>query len=209
MRKRNWGTYILLCFFAALFIFSGGMIVRSLIIAKNEQSDIDKLVDQVTDVQPADPQPVTDPDAEKAAQDAAVLARYAELYAQNSDFGGWITIDDTKINFPVMFTPSNYTYYIHKNFEKKYSHNGLPFIGLGSTLDPRSDNVLIYGHNMQSGAMFADLTKFEKEEFWETHKTIEFDTVNERDEYEIVAVFKFTLSDADKVGFYEFTNAEC
>ena len=53
-----------------------------------------------------------------------------------------------------------------------------------------SDNLVIYGHHMKNGSMFAHLDKFKSESFWSKHKTIAFNTLTDRQEYEIVAVFR-------------------
>ena len=53
-----------------------------------------------------------------------------------------------------------------------------------------SDNVVIYGHHMNNGSMFADLCKYENAAFYREHPTIRFDTLSGFGEYEIVAVFK-------------------
>lgn len=207
-KKRRSLSTILLCFFLAVFVLSASMIVKTFIDNKNEQDALDALANKVVVTDPVvepDPDPVVEP-TEPA--EPTVLAQYADLYAENPDLGGWLKIEDTKINFPVMYTPKNPTYYIHKGFDKKYSHNGLPFIGYDCSLDPRSDNIIIHGHNMKSGAMFACLTDYEDEAFWQTHQIIEFDTVYQQDYYEIIAVFRFTVAQANKAGFYDFTNAE-
>ena len=73
-----------------------------------------------------------------------------------------------------------------------------------------SDNVVIYGHHMKNGSMFADLEKFKSKEFWQEHKTISFSTVTDRYEYEIVAVFKTVVytDSPDSFKYYHFVNAE-
>ena len=73
-----------------------------------------------------------------------------------------------------------------------------------------SDNIIIYGHHMNDGTMFAELEKYKKESFWESHKIISFDTLTEQGKYEIVSVFKtvaYTDSN-DAFPYYQFVNAE-
>ena len=70
-----------------------------------------------------------------------------------------------------------------------------------------SDNCIIYGHHMQDGSMFADLCKFESEDFYKEHKTFRFDTLGAYGEYEIVCVFKTSVYSADGFKYYHFVDA--
>ena len=73
-----------------------------------------------------------------------------------------------------------------------------------------SDNVVIYGHHMNDGSMFAHLEKFKSKDFWEEHKIITFNTLTEKNEYEILAVFKTVVytDSPDSFKYYLFTNAD-
>ena len=73
-----------------------------------------------------------------------------------------------------------------------------------------SDNIIIYGHHMNDGSMFAGLMKYKEQSFWEEHKTISFDTLTDRCEYEVVAVFKTVVytDSAESFRYYQFTDAE-
>ena len=70
-----------------------------------------------------------------------------------------------------------------------------------------SDNVVIYGHHMNDGSMFAHLEKFKSKDFWEEHKIITFNTLTEKNEYEILAVFKTVVytDSPDSFKYYHFT----
>ena len=116
-----------------------------------------------------------------------ILAKYESLYRQNSDMIGWIKIEDTNINYPVMQTEiNNPTFYINRNFEKKESISGTPFIDSRCTL--KSENIIIYSHNMKNGTMFGELTKYKDEEYYQKHRVIIFDTIYEEREYEIISI---------------------
>lgn len=103
------------------------------------------------------------------------------LYEQNNDLIGWIKIDGTNINYPVMLGE----YYLKHNFKKQYSDYGTPFVIGGIT-----DNTIIYGHNMKTKTMFYDLTRYSDIEYYKKHKYIEFSTLDSKSTYEIVCVFK-------------------
>jgi sortase B len=111
----------------------------------------------------------------------------AALHEQNPDIVGWIKIDDTRVDYPVMWTPDDPEFYLRRNFQKEASVAGTPFLDAASTM-PGSSNWLIYGHNMKNGTMFHDTLKYEDKAFYDGHKTIHFDTLEGEGLYEIVAV---------------------
>ena len=126
----------------------------------------------------------------------------------NNDMAGWIRIEDTQINYPVMYTPDNPDYYLKHNFYKESSAYGVPYIAEHCDPMEPSDNVIIYGHHMNNGSMFAGLMNYEDRDFYERHKTVRFDTLTETAEYEVIAVFKTTVYDDTGFKFYLFSHAE-
>ena len=144
------------------------------------------------------------------SEEKTLLTEYAELFLQNTDMVGWIQIEDTNINYPVMHTPDNPDFYLKHGFDKGYTDYGCPYVQENCDVQEPSDNVIIYGHHMKNGSMFADLEKFKNEDFYKEHKTISFNTLTDKYEYEIVAVFKtFVYSDSpESFKYYRFVNAE-
>lgn len=117
---------------------------------------------------------------------------------------GWLSIAGTTLNYPVMQTPNEPNYYLKRNFEKEYSDLGTPYIQENCDLTS-SDNLVIYGHHIKGGKMFGALEDYKSQSFYEEHKTIQFDTLTQRGEYEItVFVSSHLLSEvelmADTVG---------
>lgn len=139
-----------------------------------------------------------------------MLPELAEIYADNPDLAGWITIEGTVLDYPVMYSPEDGEKYLYKNINGSFDANGLPFIEDGCSMEPESDNIIIYGHNMKSGKMFASLMNYAKKEYWEEHPTIRFATLYEEREYEIVAAFKDRVyyKNEDCFKFYQFIDAE-
>lgn len=134
--------------------------------------------------------------------DRKVLGGYKDLFLQNPDLVGWLTIDGTKIDYPVMWTPENPEYYSQRGFDKEESRNGLLFLDGASNINESGGNLIIYGHNMKNGSMFADLLKYQKESYWEKHRTIQLDTLYETRIYEVAAVVR--TNDFEQLP-YEFT----
>lgn len=151
---------------------------------------------------PSETEAVTEPEERK------VLSQYTQLHQENEDFIGWIRIDDTRIDYPVMQSRDEPERYLHADFEKNYSYAGLPFLDAKCSED--SDNMLIYAHNMLDGSMFRSLLSYEKKDYWEQHPVIRFDTLYEEQEYEVLAAFydRVYYKTEDVFKFYQFIDAE-
>ena len=137
-----------------------------------------------------------------------VLDDYKTLYEKNKKLIGWLKIDDTIIDYPVMQTTDN-KYYLEHNFNQEYDKNGSLFLDCSCSVYPRSTNLIIYGHHMKSGQMFGQLQKYAKESYYEKHTTIQFDTIYEKGTYEIMYVFRSQVYNEDDLVFkyYQFINA--
>ena len=134
------------------------------------------------------------PDEEMAAEDAAkAYEKYGVLYEQNNDFVGWIQIDGTNINYPVMQTPDNPDYYLKHSFEKTWSDYGVPYLDEACVIG-QSNNLVIYGHHMSNGSMFCDLELYSDPAFCMDHPVIRFDTLTSFGEYEVIAVFRYNTN---------------
>ena len=123
------------------------------------------------------------------------------LFEKNNDCIGWICIPDTAVDYPVMHTPQDQEKYLHKNFDRKYSASGVPFMQGNNTLE--GDNIIIYGHNMKNGTMFATITRYREKAFCAKHPTIEFETGQGLKLYEVFAVVKMKNNDV----WYNFIEA--
>ncbi len=136
-----------------------------------------------------------------------ILLEYAPLYEMNSDMAGWLTIEGTRINYPVMHTPGRPDYYLERSFDGKYNPWGCIYAREECDLETPSDNVTLYGHNMKDGSMFAGLNAYSNREFWQEHRYIRFDTIREHHTYEIFAVFTTTASEGQGFDYHNFINA--
>ncbi|MCH5282009.1 MAG: class B sortase [Lachnospiraceae bacterium] len=136
-------------------------------------------------------------------EEPIMLEQYVKLYDENPDLAGWITIEGTKIDYPVMQSEDD-EYYLHRNFYGTRDGYGCLFVRSRADLD-KGTNFIIYGHNMRDGSMFGNLDFYEREGFYEKHKIISFDTLYEERTYEILAVFPSRVYDADEEGFRYYT----
>lgn len=130
-----------------------------------------------------------------------------ELKNMNNDFVGILTIPNTIINYPVMYTKSDY--YLRRSFDKKQSDAGTLFIDKHNNIEPIDDNIIIYGHNMKDGTMFHELLNYKDENYYNEHKYIYFNKINEIEKYEIISVFysKVYYENENVFKYYKFYNA--
>lgn len=128
----------------------------------------------------------------------------SKLYEINNDIVGWIKIDDTNINYPVMQTKDKPNFYLRKNFYKQYSQWGTPYLAENCNIKT-SDNLIIYGHHINNNKMFGELEKYNKEEFYKNHKIIKFYTQEEISKYKIISVFRTVANTGFQ--YYKFINA--
>ena len=145
---------------------------------------------------------------EEEEVELTVLEEYQTLYNKNKKMIGWLKIDDTNIDYPVMQT-SNNEYYMDHNFNQEYDRNGSLFLDKDCDIVHRNTNLIIYGHHMKSGKMLGSLNKYSSEEYCKAHPNIQFDTIYEKGMYEVMYVFRSRIYNEDEVIFkyYQFLDA--
>ncbi|MDE6750274.1 MAG: class B sortase [Lachnospiraceae bacterium] len=148
----------------------------------------------------------TNPDEEDI--ELEVLEEYATLYNKNKRLIGWITIDGTNIDYPVMQTTNN-EYYLDHNYNQENDRNGSIFLDKDCDIVHRNTNLIIYGHNMKSGKMFGTLSKYSSKSFYDEHPTFQFDTIYEKGTYQVMYAFRSRIYNEDEIVFkyYQFIDA--
>lgn len=138
------------------------------------------------------------------------MLQVEELSKENSDIVGWIEIEGTNINYPVLQGEDN-NFYMNRNFQKEESVYGSLFLDADFDWNNPSSNLLIYGHNIQDGSMFHNLLNYADEEYYKEHPNIRFTTAEEDATYEIIAAFRsrvYYKSEQDVFRYYYFVNPE-
>ena len=182
-RGRLW-QILLFCLALLVFVFSLGSLLVTQFTGFREEARFQALAKQVESAALAEEE---SPQVEEVTGEREVLPQYRELFAENPDLAGWIQIEGTDLDYPVMFTPEEPEFYLRRDFYGNPSQSGVPF--LDGNYQEEGNHALIYGHNMDNGTMFATLLSYRDPEFWEEHPTIRFDTLYETGEYEVVAAF--------------------
>lgn len=198
------------------------MVVSSIMVAKEvygsqkEIEDFHELSNLIGDqpvideneedtISDSEPSISADPDSEEDLENETPLPIFTRnltpLFEKNTDCIGWVCIEDSAVDYPVMHTPAEPQRYLRKNFDKEYSNAGIPFLDGGCTLD--CDHIIIYGHNMKNGTMFADITQYRNQEHRDAHPVIEFETEQGLKCFTVFAVVQINNTD----GWYDFHTA--
>lgn len=217
-----------------LFILGGIFFLAAIVLAIGAQSADRRMEETLDELRPtvtapaAVPTPIIEkesettvavfttpePTAEETPAPTEEITRvanpYADSFVANQDMAAWLQIPGTNVDYPVMWTPGDETYYLYRAFDGSENKNGCLLLDTDSCLDPLTTNLIIHGHNMKSGAMFGNLTDYENKDFYEDHKNIILYTEECQRNYEVIAVFRSQVyRKTDQVfKFYKFFQAD-
>ncbi len=212
-KKRKIVLYTLLVVFSLAFVISGAVLLREYSMRERDSHtfedlasliEVSETVEIIYDYSYVENEDISD--SSLPIVNRVVHKRNLEpLIELNNDCVGWICIEGTKVNYPVMHTPTVSEKYLNLSFDYKYSAYGVPFMDHRSTVD--SDNVVIYGHNMKDGSMFATVRRFMEKDYFLEHPTIEFETVDGCKTYNVFAIASVKANDV-WYSYQNFTDRE-
>lgn len=198
-KKTNRLTKILFIFFIIIFVCGIGYLTYYLYDRNKNNKDNEEILNNIE----IDESKITESKTERMIQ-------LEELQKENEEIIGWLEIEGTNINYPVLQTSDN-DYYLTHNYKKEKASTGSIFLDKDFDLINGSSNYLIYGHRNKSGLMFEDLIKYAEEDFYKEHTKIKFTTNKDDSIYEILSVFYsrvYYKSDQNVFRYYYFVNAE-
>lgn len=150
----------------------------------------------------------TVPETTAPTEPPEILPELQPFYDINSDLVGWISIEDTRINYPVVQSPYEANFYLHRDLYKEYEYCGTIYVREACDVFKPSDNLTLYGHAMADMTMFGDLHYMKSRSYYEEHKYIRFDTLYEHHKYEIIAVFNTVATYGDGFAYHLFDDAK-
>ena len=169
--------------------------------------DSDKM-SHIQDIVHAQDPPAADKDQEKEIIEYAengMIKKYVPAYEMNNDLTGWLRVYGTNIDYPVMYTNNGNDYYLRRGFDKEKNSSGMLFLDYDCNFTD-SDNLIVYGHNMRNGTMFAELLKYRSEDFYKNAQYIRFDSLYQKSVYKIIGAMHIKSGSPFK--YYEFAKAE-
>lgn len=126
---------------------------------------------------------------------AAISSRFQKLRRQNSDIIGWLSIDGLVDEAVVQ---RDNTYYLRRDYRGYHNVNGALFLDENIDLLYRPYTLLIYGHNMKTGAMFGNLRNYENLHFYQKNPFVTFDTMYESGRYVIFSIAELSINAGDR-----------
>ncbi|WP_077302336.1 class B sortase [Virgibacillus pantothenticus] len=135
--------------------------------------------------------------SETSAKKGEIRKQFKELHKINSDIVGWLTIDKTKINYPILQADNN-EHYLYRNYKEENSRAGSIFMDYRNNVASYNRNIILYGHNMKDGTMFHNLRKYTDKEFFTNHRNVLFDTMYDSYDAEVFSVYH-TTTDFDYI----------
>ncbi|MCM1495902.1 MAG: class B sortase [Bacteroides sp.] len=217
---------ILFLIFAVLFLFAILMIAYGYWQRWHEEQQLKKQQEAIIAgiENPEETESTEDSVSSDEQEDKipVILSEYQGLYEQNQDMIGWLQIDGTNIDYPVMQTLEDEEYYLYRDFYGEDNQNGCLImdtdsnVGVGSQEHKYqngscpSTNLMIHGHTMKSGEMFGNLDLYAEEAYGLEHNIICFDSLYEHREYELIAVFysQVFYENEDVFKYYKFFQAD-
>ncbi|MDO4304153.1 MAG: sortase [Bacillota bacterium] len=176
---------------------------------KTQGTEISEKMDEAEPQNGEEPEKHGEAEGLEEPEEPSVLTQYKDLYEKNSDIAGWLSIEGTVIDYPVMQCEDD-EYYLHHDFYGNENQYGCLYVRGMADVNTPGTNFIIYGHNMKDGSMFGDLDLYRNKEFYLEHSMISFDTLYEQRSYEIVAVFLSQVynSDEEVFKYYQFYQAD-
>ena len=138
-----------------------------------------------------------------------VTKNFDKLLELNPYTVGWISIDGTVVDYPVVWYPGSNQYFLRRDFYQKYNEHGTIFVDGNADPSKPSDNLTLYGHNMKDGLMFGELPNYQKLDYYLEHPIISFNTIYGDGDYVIFGVFvaNTLASQGDVFPYHSFIDA--
>lgn len=114
----------------------------------------------------------------------------AALQSENPDCVGWLTIPDTTVDYPIVWTPNDPEHYLRRDFYGNYASGGTPFLDGRNEAQAKGQNLIVYGHNMLDGSMFKPVLQYFTPNFQVTHEDIYLELNGAQYRYQVIAALE-------------------
>ena len=116
---------------------------------------------------------------------------FAALQERNPDVYAWITIPRTAIDYPILQSQTDNTYYLTHTIDGAESPEGAIYTESYNSKDFTDPNTVIYGHNMRNGSMFRSLHNYMDRSFFDENREVTIYMPDKILHYEIFAAYLY------------------
>ena len=163
---------------------------------------------------PVDPTQPTDPEPTETKQppfptrpviaSPEILPEMRAVYEANNDTVGWIYINGTNIDYPVLQKKDVEDYYLYRNFYKENDNHGSIYVEEHNNVNKPSDVIILHGHHMADGTMFHNIKNFKYKNYFNEHSYVRFDTLYQHRVYQVVLIFRINAEPSDTEHYFPF-----
>ena len=177
--------YTLLAVFIAVFAFAAYQL-GSYYLEKYRSDEINKEASKFVDYNSGNKENSSSGNGAGESDPERIDVDFNALLAMNDDIVGWIYCPNTLINYPIVQGADN-DYYLTHLIDDSWNENGSIFMDYRNAFDFTDSNTLIYGHNMKTGAMFAELMNYKTQSFYNAHPYIYIFTPQQNYRMDLIA----------------------
>lgn len=135
---------------------------------KNAGKEYEKLQQEVVK---EEPKPVEEPEPEPVSK-VEIPIDFAALQQQNPDVYAWIQVPGTEVDYPILQSSNDNTYYLNHTIDGEEKKEGAIFTENYNTKTFEDPNTVIYGHDMKNGSMFQSIHKYMDRSFFDNNRDI-------------------------------------
>lgn len=193
---------IMIIVFILIFLICSYILIKNFLDFEESKSENTKLINDVIDV-PINNKNIENSKNSKDNEDSEYIANneshemivnWNKLENINKDIIGWIKINDTKINYPIL-QDSN-LYYLNHTYYNKYNRNGSIFTQTRNPFETKE--TVIYGHNNRNGIMFNEIENFMDVDFFDRHQTFQIYTKNANYDAKVFSIYSIGIDEENQ-----------
>lgn len=205
---------LFLLFFIFLSLFSSYNIIRWAIDAKNTEKQIEEIheIVEIKEITDSTETEIVNPSKEEVKKENPywdyikmnlINVDFTNLKEKNNEIVGWIQVSGTNINYPFVQTDNN-TYYLKKDFNKKYNSAGWVFMDYRNDLKTLNQNTILYAHGRIDGTMFGSLKNIFKSNWYnnKNNHVVKLSTEYQNTMWQVFSVYRISeTSDYLEINF--------
>lgn len=182
VKVRKIAIFVMIIIFTLIFLVSSYILIKIFLDFKEVEKETIKLKEDIIKIS------IDNED------NTEFIINWEELENINKDIIGWLKINDTKINYPIVQDTN--LYYINHTFEKKYNINGSIFTKTNKPFEVKE--TIIYGHNNKNNLMFSEIENFMNHEFFKNHQTFKIYTKSSNYDAKIFSIYSIGVNEENK-----------